>query len=59
YLGPYEVEWRTQGGSYKLKELDGTFIWKNVTAFQLYPYISRNGPEFQKLIQDSNHLTDP
>ncbi|SJL17472.1 uncharacterized protein ARMOST_21023 [Armillaria ostoyae] len=59
YLGPYEVERRTQGGSYKLKELDGTLLRKNVAAFRLYPYISRNGPEFQKLTQESNHLTDP
>ncbi|PBK69944.1 hypothetical protein ARMSODRAFT_838354, partial [Armillaria solidipes] len=38
YLGPYEVERRTQGGSYKLKELDGTLLRKNVAAFRLYPY---------------------
>ncbi len=59
YLGPYEVAQQTQGGSYKLKELDGTLLRKNVAAFRLYPYISQNGPEFQTLIHESGHSADP
>ncbi|KAK0467352.1 uncharacterized protein EV420DRAFT_1260710 [Desarmillaria tabescens] len=40
YLGPYEVEHKMLGGSYKLKELDVTPLQKNVAAFWLYSYIS-------------------
>lgn len=49
YLGPFEVDRRTQGGSYVLKELDGTFIRKGVAAFRLYPYIDRNSPIIEKI----------
>ncbi|KZP15611.1 hypothetical protein FIBSPDRAFT_749873 [Athelia psychrophila] len=49
YLGPFEVDRRTKGGSYVLKELDGTFIRKGVAAFRLYPYIDRNSPMLKKL----------
>ncbi len=60
YLGPYEVAWKTCGGSYKLKELDGAFLKKNVAAFWLYPYITRNSTEFQKLMEplDPNQYMD-
>ncbi len=60
YLGPYEVAWQTRGGSYKLKELDGALLKKNVAAFQLYPYITRNSAEFQKLMEplDPNEYTE-
>ena len=40
-------------------KLDGTLLRKNVAAFRLYPYISRNGPEFQTLIHGSGHSADP
>ncbi len=40
-------------------KLDGTLLQKNVTAFWLYPYISRNRPEFQTLIHGSGHSADP
>ncbi|KAK0246515.1 hypothetical protein EDD85DRAFT_726655, partial [Armillaria nabsnona] len=38
YFGPYEVDRQTCGGSYKLRELDGTPLKKNVVAFWLIPY---------------------
>jgi RNase H-like domain found in reverse transcriptase/Integrase zinc binding domain len=43
YLGPYEVVRQTRGGSYVLKELDGTVSRRGVAAFRLLPYHSRNG----------------
>ena len=41
YLGPYIVDRRTKGGSYVLKELDGTFIRRAVAAMRLLPYKPR------------------
>ena len=41
YMGPYEVERRTQGGSYILKELDGTILRHHVAAYRLIPYVCR------------------
>jgi hypothetical protein len=35
YLGPYEVVQQTKGGSYVLKELDGTVSRRGVAAFRL------------------------
>jgi transposase InsO family protein len=52
YLGPYEVDRRTRGGSYVLKEMDGTILRQGVAAFRLYPYISRDSSEFQALAED-------
>jgi transposase InsO family protein len=43
YLGPFIVVRRTQGGSYILKELDGTISRRGVAAFRLLPYFSRSG----------------
>ena len=43
YLGPFEVVRRTAGGSYVLKELDGTISKRGVAAFRLLPYHSRDG----------------
>ncbi|KAK0462392.1 uncharacterized protein EV420DRAFT_1265421 [Desarmillaria tabescens] len=59
YLGPYEVECKTLGGSYKLKELDGTSLQKNVAAFRLYPYIRRGSPEFEALKEPEEQTWDP
>ena len=56
YLGPYEVDRRTKGGSHVLKEMDGTILQQGVAAFRLYPYISRDSPSFEALLQDD--LTD-
>jgi transposase InsO family protein len=49
YLGPYEVDRRTKGGSYVLKEMDGTFLRQGIAAFRLYPYIDRNSPILETL----------
>ncbi|KZP20371.1 hypothetical protein FIBSPDRAFT_678044, partial [Athelia psychrophila] len=49
YIGQFEVNRQTQGGSYVLKELDGTFIHKGVAAFRLYPYLDRDSPMPEKL----------
>ncbi len=59
YFGPYEVDRQTHGGSYKLHELDGTSLKKNVAAFQLLPYITWRSPEFQQIIADNCHVLDP
>ena len=56
YLGPFEVDRRTKGGSYVLKEMDGAILRQGVAAFRLYPYISRDSPSFEILLQDD--LTD-
>lgn len=43
YLGPFVVERQTRGGSYVLKELDGTIARKGIAAFRLVPYKARPG----------------
>ena len=50
YLGPYEVCRRTEGGSYVLKELDGSILQQGVAAFRLLPYISRYNKKLLKEI---------
>jgi hypothetical protein len=52
YLGPYEVCRRTKGGSYVLKELDGTILREGVAAFRLLPYISRYNKALLKKIAE-------
>ena len=39
----FEVVRQTAGGSYVLKELDGTISKRGVAAFRLLPYHSRDG----------------
>ena len=62
YLGPFEVVRRTKGGSYVLKELDGTQSRRGVAAFRLLPYHSRDGkplpPHELTLDQDSDDSDD-
>lgn len=59
YLGPYQVVERTTRGNYTLQELDGTLHAEKYAGFRLIPYISRNGPELQELIQkDSDDKED-
>ena len=41
YMGPYQVQRRTQGGSYALAEMDGTPLQHHVAAFRLIPYVKR------------------
>ena len=52
YLGPYEVDRRTKGGSYVLKEMDGAILRQGVAAFRLYPYIERGSPILSSLNDD-------
>ncbi|KZP17248.1 hypothetical protein FIBSPDRAFT_747428 [Athelia psychrophila] len=58
YIGPFEVDRRRQGGSYVLKELDGTFIRKSVAAFRLYPYLDRTSPMLKKLSPKNEAFID-
>ena len=43
YLGPFEVVRRTQGGSYVVRELDGSTRSQGVAAFRMLPYYPRDG----------------
>ena len=43
YLGPFQIVRRTKGGSYVLKELDGTVSRRGVAHFRLLPYVPRAG----------------
>ena len=54
YLGPYEVVRRTQGGSYVLKEMDGTISARGVAAFRLIPYYARHLPSSSTTMENSN-----
>lgn len=45
YLGPFVVERRTRGGSYILRELDGTLSRRGIAAFRLLPYLKRGNLE--------------
>jgi hypothetical protein len=56
YLGPYEVCRRTKGGSYVLKELDGSILQQGVAAFRLLPYVSRYDKKLLKKI--AKEVTD-
>lgn len=50
YLGPYEVCRKTKGGSYVLKELDGSILKEGVAAFRLLPYVARHDKSLLKRI---------
>ena len=52
YIGPYQIVWRTKGGSYVLQELDRMVMQSGVVAFRLMPYITRNEPLLRQLAQD-------
>jgi hypothetical protein len=41
YMGPYEVERETRGGSYQLKELNGVPLGRAIAAYRLIPYVAR------------------
>lgn len=49
YLGPFEVVRRTPGGSYVLKELDGSIWSQKVAAFRILPYILRDEQKLEEL----------
>ena len=42
YMGPYEVDEETRGGSYRLKELNGVPLGRAVAAYRLIPYVARD-----------------
>lgn len=48
-----EVDRRTKGGSYVLKEMDGTILRQGVAAFRLYPYIERGSTKLDSLHNDN------
>jgi len=58
YLGPYEVDRQTKGGSYVLKEMNGTILRQGVAAFRLYPYIHRDSPILSNLADDESDLSE-
>ncbi|EIN03287.1 hypothetical protein PUNSTDRAFT_78445 [Punctularia strigosozonata HHB-11173 SS5] len=41
YLGPFQVIGKSKGGSYVIRELDGTFIRRGVAPFRILPYRAR------------------
>jgi transposase InsO family protein len=43
YNGPFEIIRQTKGGSYVVKELDGTAMRKGIAPWRLIPYYSREG----------------
>jgi hypothetical protein len=56
YLGPLVVERKTIGGSYVLKDLDGTINRRSVAARRLLPYHSRGDLQLdriEKITKDS------
>lgn len=50
YLGPFEIIRQTKGGSYVVKELDGTTIRTGFAAYRLLPYVSRYDKQLLKEI---------
>lgn len=58
YLGPYVVDRRTLGGSYVIREPDGTTSRRGIAAFRLIPYIVRDSNKLQSLLQDNSQETD-
>jgi len=58
YLGPYEIDRQTKGGSYVLKEMNGTILRQGVAAFRLYPYIHRDSPILSNLANDEPDLSE-
>ena len=58
YLGPFEVVCRTQGGSYILKEMDGTISAQGIAVFQLIPCYSWHTPLPASILSDDNESDD-
>ena len=54
YLSPFEVVCHTQGGSYVLKEMDGTVSAQGIAAFQLIPYYSQHTPLPASILPDDD-----
>ncbi|EIN09982.1 hypothetical protein PUNSTDRAFT_30111, partial [Punctularia strigosozonata HHB-11173 SS5] len=41
YLGPFQLIGKSEGGSYVIWELDGTFVRRGVAPFWILPYQAR------------------
>lgn len=59
YIGPYEVHRKTKGGSYVLKELDGTQIAERFAAFRLLKYIYRDDPILYEMAREEAEQAEP
>ena len=57
YLGPFQVVRQTEGGSYVLKEMDGTVSRRGIAAFRLIPYRNRN-ETFELMTKYDGNLSD-
>ena len=58
YIGPYEVVRQTKGGSYVLRELDGTVSRRGIARFRLIPYIARNKDALKSVALEEDELED-
>ena len=58
YLGPYIIHRITQGGSYVLKELDGTQMREKVAAFRIAPYIARDRRSLAQLANCTSDIIE-
>ena len=58
YLGPFEVVHHTQGGSYILKEMDGTISTWGIAAFWPIPYYSWHTPLPASILPDDDESDD-
>ncbi len=58
YLGPYTIIRRTKGGSYVLREPDGTVMRRGVAPFRLLPYITRNSDHMRTLQDEDDDMSD-
>jgi len=63
YLGPFEVVRQTKGGSYVVRELDGSTRSQGVAAFRMLPYYPRDGSvlpraELDEVISNLNQDND-
>lgn len=59
YIGPYEVHRKTKGGSYVLKELDGTQIAERFASFRLLKYIYRDDPILYEMAREEAEQAEP
>jgi hypothetical protein len=59
YQGPYEVAYRTTGGNYRLKELDGTLLKYTYAAFRILPYITRDHEFMENNYKEESELEVP
>jgi len=58
YLDPFEVVRCTQGGSYILKEMDGTVSARGIAAFYLIPYYFRHTPLPNSILPNNEESDD-